>query len=132
MKAWAALICFSTLLGCKAPSSLDSAGATPSTTTVKAVAGIEGLDAYPGATEFKRGEHDEGGFHIKELGLSTKDAPEKVAAFYEPELMAKAMPTTAGMFSIQNDFQGKHYEVSYGRFGGETTIAISVKIADGK
>lgn len=117
-KLWPAMLSLVLLLGCKVPKDvMDSRNPSPKPATV--VAPINGLEAYPGATEVVRKEG--------ELGLSTPDLPEKVAAFYEPKLHAKAMPLNSGIMSIQNDIDGSHYQVDYGRFGDETTVTISVK-----
>src|SRR5690349_1796638 len=71
-----------------------------------------GVKYYPDADYGASSEHDEGGFHIKEVGLSTKDSTDKVRDFYEKEIGAKAMPTIPQFYSIQRDYQGKHYEIS--------------------
>lgn len=125
---WLLLILVSGLaLACNKPPQDVVDARNPSPKETKAVAPLADLDAYPGALEVSRKQRDEGGFHIAELDLSTSDSAEKVAAFYEPKLKAKSMPMGSGILSIQNDFSGKHYEVTYSRMGEETTISMIVK-----
>ncbi len=88
---------------------------------------IEGLEAIPGSTEVKRWEYDDGGFHIKELDLRADSTPDEIKAFYEPRLDAKEMPVTDGFVSIQNDRDGKHFEVNYSRGNDMKTVQILVK-----
>ncbi len=114
--------------GCKPPRDVTDAR-NPSSKAAAPVAALAGLEAYPGAIEVSRKEHDEGGFHIAELALSTPDLPAKVAAFYEPRVQAKAMPIGSGLMSIQNDIAGNHYQIDFGRFNEETTISITIKSA---
>jgi hypothetical protein len=85
-----------------------------------------GVKFYPGADQFQSKEYDEAGMHIVEVGLSTTDSADKVHAFYEGEIRAKAMPMSPGFASIQANRGGKHYEVSTGQFGDEITITIKV------
>jgi hypothetical protein len=85
-----------------------------------------GVHYYPGADGVESKEHDEGGEHILEVTLSTTDSADKVKDFYEKEIGGKSMPMVPPVSSVQRDYQGKHYEVDYGRFGSETTITIKV------
>src|SRR5436309_3085365 len=101
-KLWRVLPLLTLLLGCKP----HQESSDPATTPTRVVAPIAGIEAYPGATEVSRKEHDEGGYHVAELALSTKDSPEQVASFYERRLQAKAMPMNSGMMSIQSDMSG--------------------------
>ncbi len=115
-------------LGCNKPPQDVVDSRNPSPKAAKTVAPLGDLEAYPGAMGVSRKQHDEDGFHISQLDLSTPDSAEKVAAFYEPRLKAKSMPMGSGILSIQNDFSGKHYEVTYSRMGDETTVSMIVKI----
>lgn len=122
------IFCLVCSWGCKldkGESSLDKWKEESSSQAKAAVAPIDGLEAMPGSTEARRREYDEGGFHIKELVLGSDAKPEQIRAFYEPKLNAKEMPMNSGIVSIQNDMNGKHYEVTYG--GGMDTISITVK-----
>lgn len=84
-----------------------------------------GLRFFPDADQFKSTEYDEGGFHIVEVGLSTDESTDKVRDFYEKEMGAKAMPMVPPVYSIQRDYNGKHYEVDYAKMNS-TTITIKV------
>lgn len=131
MRSLFALVCLLVCCtGCKldrSESSLDKWKTDASANDQKQVAPIDGIEALPGATEVRRREYDEGGFHIKELILGTEAKPDEIKAFYEPRLKAKEMPMAAGVVSIQNDMNGKHYEVSYSRTEGMDGVTITVK-----
>lgn len=85
-----------------------------------------GVHYYPGAELAQNRQYDEGGAHILEQTFGTPDSADKVRDFFEKDIGGKAMPTTAGMYSIQKDKDGKHYEIGYGRFGDDTTIVVKV------
>lgn len=87
-----------------------------------------GVPYYPGAdlSLAQSREYDEGGNHIQEVTLSTRDDVEKFRDFYEKALNAKAMPTVKPCYSIQNDANGKHYQVDYMEQEGDKTIDIKV------
>jgi hypothetical protein len=90
-----------------------------------------GVKFYPDAKEFQSKQYDEGGMHVVEVGLSTKDSPDKVREFYEKEIGAKSMPMVPPVSSIQADRGGKHYEATYAQFDEETTITIKVSWPNG-
>jgi hypothetical protein len=85
-----------------------------------------GVHYYPGADLAQNRQYDEGGYHFLEQTFGTPDSTEKVRDFYEKEIGAKAMPLPPVGFSVQKDKDGKHYDVSYGRFNEDTTITVKV------
>ncbi|MFI5384675.1 MAG: hypothetical protein ACHQ50_01005 [Fimbriimonadales bacterium] len=85
-----------------------------------------GVHYYPGCDYVQALHTDDFGAPLTGALISTPDSPDKVRDFYEKELGAKAMPTVAPYYSIQRDYNGKHYEVDYGPSASDTTITIKV------
>lgn len=128
MKLIAAVLLLLTIGGCASRADIE-ASRNPAPKSNPSIPPVDGVPAYPGALEVNHREYDEGGFHIHEVDLSSSDAPDKIAHFYEPLINARAMPMGSGVSSIQNDTAGKHFEVTFSRFGDESTIQILVKTA---
>jgi hypothetical protein len=129
------------LLGClaigcmpKGSSIIDDAAAKAEANKHVLPAGVlkpeqVGVTYYPGAdlNLSQSREYDEGGAHIMEVILSTRDDVTKVRDYYEKELGAKAMPTVKPVYAIMADRDGRHYEVTYMDSGeGDHTIGIKV------
>jgi hypothetical protein len=88
-----------------------------------------GVHYYPDADGIGHKQYDEGGRHFMEVDLHTDDMPDKVKDFYEKEIGATSMPMVQPVNSIQRDYNGKHYEVSYGHYNDGTDITIKVSWA---
>lgn len=134
MKAFPLLLCALIAAGCtlaKEESSLDRADRAAAGKTVPPPPGSfteerMGVRYYPGAEQVQSREYDEGGMHILEVGLSTRDSADQVGAFYEKELGAKASSMGSQIFRVVRTDAQRQTDVSYGRFDAETTITIKV------
>ncbi len=85
-----------------------------------------GVHYYPDCDYVSNEDHDEFGAPGRVIVINTHDSADKVRDFYESDLGAKAVLMTPPVYSIQRDYNGKHYEVTYGRFDADTTITIKV------